>query len=106
MIPLFCLHCLRSMLGTHIYWLLAYFNNRPGILADVTNRIARKGMSLEDVATSIRLNSMGHREFVIDVKASSPNIKDKENLDECIADITSMEEDLQLSHMDIRVHTA
>jgi glycine cleavage system regulatory protein len=78
---------------------------RPGILADVTNRIARKGMSLEDVSTSIRLSSTGQREFVIDVLASSPNIKDKENLDEYIADITSMEKDLHLSHMDIRVHT-
>lgn len=78
---------------------------RPGILADVTNRIARKGMSLEDVSTSIRLSSTGQREFVIDVLASSPNIKDKENLDEYIADITSMEKDLNLSHMDIRVHT-
>ena len=79
---------------------------RPGILADVTNRIAKKGMSLEDVSTSIRLNSTGQREFVIDVLASSPNIKDKENLDQYVADITSMEEDLQLSSMDIRVHTA
>lgn len=79
---------------------------RPGILADVTNRIAKKGMSLEDVSTSIRLSSTGQREFVIDVLASSPNIKDKENLDQYVADISSMEEDLQLSHMDIRVHTA
>eukprot|EP00536_Pseudo-nitzschia_multiseries_P005083 jgi/Psemu1/254171/estExt_Genewise1Plus.C_920014 len=81
-------------------------DDRPGILADVTNRIATKGMSLEDVSTSIRLNSTGKREFVIDVLASSPNLKDKENLDQYVADITSMEKDLQLSHMDIRVHTA
>ena len=72
----------------------------------MTNRIARKGMSLEDVSTSIRLNSTGQREFVIDVLASSPNIKDKENLDQYVADITSMEEDLQLSQMNIWVHTA
>ena len=78
----------------------------PGILADVTNRIARKGMSLEDVATSIRLSTTGKREFVIDVLASSPNVEDKENIDEYVADISSMEEDLNLSKMDIRVHTA
>ena len=82
------------------------FTNRPGILADVTSRIAKKGMSLEDVSTSIRLSNTGQREFVIDVLASSPNIKDKENLDQYVADISSMEEDLQLKHMDIRVHTA
>ena len=78
---------------------------RPGILADVTDRIARKGMSLEDVTTSIRLSSTGQREFIIDVLASSPNMKDKENLDQYLADITSMEKDLKLSHLDIRVHT-
>jgi glycine cleavage system regulatory protein len=78
---------------------------RPGILADVTDRIARKGMSLEDVTTSIRLSNTGQREFVIDVLASSPNMEDKENLDQYIADITSMENDLKLSLLDIRVHT-
>ena len=83
-----------------------FFSIRPGILADVTNRIAEKGMSLEDVSTSIRLSKTGQREFVIDVSASSPNIKDKENLDQYVADITSMEKDLQLSHLDIRVHTS
>lgn len=81
-------------------------DDRPGILADVTKRIARKGMSLEDVSTSIRLSAAGKREFVIDVLASSPNIKDKENIDQYVADISSMEQDLRLSHMDIRVHTA
>lgn len=81
-------------------------DDRPGILADVTSLIARKGMSLEDVSTSIRLSSAGKREFVIDVLASSPNIKDKENIDQYVADISSMEKELRLSHMDIRVHTA
>jgi len=96
-------HETRAVMGMKIH---CVGDDRPGILADVTNRIARKGMSLEDVSTSIRLSSTGQREFVIDVLASSPNIKDKENLDQYVADITSMEEDLQLSHMDIRVHTA
>ena len=71
---------------------------RPGILANVTDRIAKKGMSLEDVSTSIRLSKTGEREFVIDVLASSPNIKDKENLDQYVADIASMEEDLDGRH--------
>jgi len=80
-------------------------DDRPGILADVTNRICSKGMSLEDVTTSIRLSNTGQREFVIDVLASSPNMKDKNNLDQYITDIISMEGDLKLSHLDIRVHT-
>jgi len=75
-------------------------------LADVTNRIARKGMSLEDVSTAIRLSSTGQREFVIDISASSSSVEDKENLDQYVADLTSMEKDLQLTYIDIRVHTA
>mmetsp|Transcript_14697 Transcript_14697/g.40884 ORF Transcript_14697/g.40884 Transcript_14697/m.40884 type:complete len:439 (-) Transcript_14697:1831-3147(-) len=93
----------KAVMGMRIH---CVGNDRPGILADVTKWIARKGMSLNDVSTSIRLSSTGQREFVIDVLASSPNIKDKENLDQYIADFSSMEQDLQLSHMDIRVHTA
>ena len=63
-------------------------------------------MSLEDVSTSVRLSSTGQREFVVDALASSPNMKDKENLDQYVADIKAMEQDLQLSTMDIRVHTS
>jgi len=94
-------HKKKAVVGMKIH---CVGDDRPGILADVTSRIAGKGMSLEDVSTSIRMSN-GHREFVIDVLASSPNIKDKENLDEYVADIVSMEEDLKLSHLDIRVHT-
>ncbi|KAL3921900.1 MAG: hypothetical protein SGILL_002504, partial [Bacillariaceae sp.] len=79
--------------------------DRPGILADVAERIASKGMSLEDVSTTRRLSKDGQREFVIDVLASSPNVRDKENLDQCISEIASMESDFQLSHFDVRVHT-
>ena len=78
----------------------------PGILADVAERIAAKGMSLEDVSTTRRLSKNGQREFVIDALASSPCMKDVEKLDECIGEITSMENDLQLTHFDIRVHKA
>jgi hypothetical protein len=52
------------------------------------------------------MSKAGQREFVIDALASSPNLKDKENLDQCIADIASMETELRLTHFDVRVHTA
>jgi hypothetical protein len=74
------------------------------MLAEVAERIASKGMSLEDVTTSRRLSKEGRLEFVIDVLASSPNLADKENLDACIADISTLQQDLQLTHFDVRVH--
>ena len=95
--PPFCLFC---------YYLSIYIY-RPGILADVTSRIAKKGMSLEDVSTTLRYNTTTHqREFVIDVLASSSNTHDKDNLDTYVTELrTSFEQDLHLSSMDIRVHT-
>jgi hypothetical protein len=74
------------------------------MLAEVAERIASKGMSLEDVTTSRRWSKEGQLEFVIDALASSPNLADKENLDGCIAEISSLQQDLQLTHFDVRVH--
>lgn len=76
------------------------------MLAEVAERLASKGMSLEDVSTKLRLNKDGQREFVIDALASSPNLSDRENLDACVADIASLKNDLNLTHFDMRVHTA
>lgn len=77
---------------------------RPAMLAMVAEKMASKGMSLENVTTSLRVGNNGQREFVIDALVSSLNLADKENLDACIADISTLQEDLELSHFDIRVH--
>jgi hypothetical protein len=74
------------------------------MLAMVAEKMASKGMSLENVTTSLRVGNNGQREFVIDALVSSLNLADKENLDACIADISTLQEDLELSHFDIRVH--
>jgi len=96
-------HKTTAVLGMRIH---CVGEDRPGILADVAERIASKGMSLEDVSTTRRMSKNGVREFVIDALASSPNLKDKENLDQCISEIASLEQELQLTHFDVRVHTA
>jgi hypothetical protein len=74
------------------------------MLAMVAEKTSSKGMSLENVTTSLRVGKNGEREFVIDALVSSPNLADKENLDACIADISTLQEDLKLSQLDIRVH--
>jgi glycine cleavage system regulatory protein len=79
---------------------------RPGMLAAVSDKIASKGMSFEDITTTLRVSRMGQREFVIDALVSSPTLLEKENLDLCIEDLSSLKEDLELSHFDIRVHIA
>ena len=106
----FCFCVEYSSYATFLFILLLsiyIYIYRPGILADVTSRIAKKGMSLEDVSTTLRYNTTTHqREFVIDVLASSSNTHDKDNLDTYVTELrNSFEQDLHLSSMDIRVHT-
>lgn len=76
------------------------------MLAEVAERLASKGMSLEDVSTKLRLSKDGQREFVIDALASQPANSSgaEENLDACISDIASLKDELNLTHFDMRVH--
>jgi hypothetical protein len=85
---------------------LEHFLFRPGMLAMLAEKTASKDMSLEEVTTSLRVGKDGKREFVIDALVSTHNLWDKENLDACIADISTLKEELELSHFDVRVHTA
>ena len=76
------------------------------MLALLAEKAYKKGMSLENVTTSLRVGRNGQREFVIDALVSSPNLADMENLDACIDDISTLKTELNLSHFDIRVHTS
>ena len=78
---------------------------RPGMLAAVAEKMYSKGMSIEDISTELRVGRDGQREFIIKALVSSPNLADKENLDQCIADISTLKTDLDLTHFSIRVHT-
>jgi hypothetical protein len=76
------------------------------MVAWFAEKVASKGMSIEDLTTSLRISKDGQREFVIDALVSTPNLADMENLDACIADISTLKDDLHLSVFDVRVHTA
>lgn len=76
------------------------------MLAAVSDKIASQGMSIEDITTKLRVSKSGEREFVIDALVSSTTLLDRADLDHVIHDISSLQEDLSLSHFDVRVHTA
>ena len=75
------------------------------MLAALASKMASKGMDLENVSTTLRLGKNGQREFVIDALISSPHLAHAEDLDACVKDISSLEQDLRLTHFDVRVHT-
>jgi glycine cleavage system regulatory protein len=84
---------------------ISYLNHRPGMVAKVAEKMAAKGMSIEEMTTELRINKAGEREFVIDALISSPDLAHSENVEACIADISTLTVDLQLIRFDVRVHT-
>jgi hypothetical protein len=81
-------------------------SSRPGILADIAERTASKGLSIENISTKLRLGKGGKREFVVKALVSSTRLSDKENLDAFIAELALLKADIQLSTLDIRVQIA
>lgn len=76
------------------------------MLASVSEKLASKGMSIEDITTKLRIGANGNREFVIEALVSSTELLERENLDILVDDISSLREDLELSQFEIRVHTS
>ena len=81
-----------------------FLSCRPGMIALVAEKVAEKGMSVENLTTELRIGKNQEREFVINLLVSSPDLKHKENIDQCIVDISTLKEELALTHFDIRVH--
>jgi glycine cleavage system regulatory protein len=73
------------------------------MVAMFAEKAASKGMSIENMTTSLRIGNTGNREFVIDAMVSSPNMADMDNLESVIRDMSTLKTDLGLSHFDVFV---
>ena len=80
--------------------------DRPGFLASIAEKVASKGMYIEDLTTELRMGKNGSREFVVHAAVSSPNLSDRDNLEACMQDLLKLKSDLGLSTFDLRAHTA
>jgi len=77
--------------------------DRPGMLADITEKIAQRSMSIEDISTEIRRGRNGHRDFVVTAEVVTSIKMEQENLDSLVAEFQVLKEELNLSVVDIRV---
>ena len=75
------------------------------MLASIAEKIASKGMSLEDVSTELRVGKNGAREFIVKASVSSPELAHRDDVASCVDDLSTLKSDLGLSTFDIRVHT-
>mmetsp|Transcript_37198 Transcript_37198/g.81458 ORF Transcript_37198/g.81458 Transcript_37198/m.81458 type:complete len:428 (+) Transcript_37198:190-1473(+) len=79
--------------------------DRQGMLAEISERIARLGLSVDNITTELRLDrKRDRREFVVNCDATTPKT-DQKMIDGAIHDISALKEDLGLDILDIRVHS-
>ena len=74
------------------------------MLATISEAIAQRGFSIEDVTTEIRRGRTNKRDFVVTADVVATEKLDKEHLDSILAEFQSLKETLDLSVVDIRVH--
>mmetsp|Transcript_15097 Transcript_15097/g.23015 ORF Transcript_15097/g.23015 Transcript_15097/m.23015 type:complete len:423 (-) Transcript_15097:321-1589(-) len=77
--------------------------DRPGILASLSEAIAEKGMSIENVSTEIRMGKNGRRKFIIDMECTSSSQWDRDGISEATEDLSRLKDDLQLDVIDVRI---
>lgn len=78
--------------------------DRAGMLATISELIAAKGMSIEDITTEIRRGKNGRRDFVVTAEVITTEKMDREHFEELNAEFTQLKDELDLSVVDIRVH--
>ena len=74
------------------------------MLATISEAIAQRGFSIEDITTEIRRGRTNKRDFVVTADVVATEKLDKEHLDSILAEFQSLKETLDLSVVDIRVH--
>ena len=79
---------------------------RAGMLATISEAIAQRGFSIEDITTEIRRGraSKSKRDFVVTADVVATERLDQERLDSILAEFKSLKNELDLSVVDIRVH--
>jgi len=76
------------------------------MLATISEAIAQRGFSIEDITTEIRRGraSKSKRDFVVTADVVATERLDQERLDSILAEFKSLKNELDLSVVDIRVH--
>ena len=77
--------------------------DRPGMLATISERVANLGLSVDNITTELRMDKRhSRREFVVSCDATTA-WSDEESIDNAIQDISELKVDLGLDMLDIRV---
>eukprot|EP00566_Odontella_aurita_P011992 CAMPEP_0113580310 /NCGR_PEP_ID=MMETSP0015_2-20120614/30596_1 /TAXON_ID=2838 /ORGANISM="Odontella" /LENGTH=394 /DNA_ID=CAMNT_0000484473 /DNA_START=217 /DNA_END=1401 /DNA_ORIENTATION=- /assembly_acc=CAM_ASM_000160 len=93
----------KPMLGFRIH---CVGEDRPGMLAAISEKVCSLGMSVDSITTELRMGKNGQRDFVVNADCTTAfvTIEDKEELDEIFSDLSSLKSSLSLDVLDVRVH--
>ena len=78
--------------------------DRIGMLAAITEAIALRNMSIEDIQTEIRRGKNSKRDFVITAEVVTTSRMDQEELDSVFSEFQALKDEFNLRIVDIRVH--
>lgn len=96
---------LHSKLTKHI---MSDKTGRPGMLASIAEKVASKGMSIENIDTELRTRRTidgDCREFVVNAFVSSKHHDGQEDAVKLVNELGSLKDELNLDILDIRVQT-
>jgi len=78
--------------------------DRPGMLANIAEVIAHRGMSVEDITTELRMGKDNRRDFVVNAEVITTEKMDEKDFDSLLAEFQILKDEMNLSVVDIRVH--
>jgi len=76
--------------------------DRPGMLAEVAEKLSGRGISVENLSTELRRGPGGRRDFVINANVTCSGLYDQDELKTLFADMRKLKKKLNLDVLDIR----
>jgi len=90
----------EPMVGLHIH---CCGEDKKGMLAAISTRLAREGLSVENLTTELEVVN-GKRNFVVKAACTASNDHTEEQLQELRKKIGSLQDELNLDLMDVVIH--
>ena len=85
------------------YRIHCHGKDKPGMLASIAEKVASNNLSIENVATEIRIGKHGRRDFVVNIDCIITDDLGVKGTEEILNDLLSLKTQLSLEYMDIRL---
>mmetsp|Transcript_29414 Transcript_29414/g.43376 ORF Transcript_29414/g.43376 Transcript_29414/m.43376 type:complete len:428 (-) Transcript_29414:49-1332(-) len=93
----------RAVMGVRVH---AVGEDKPGMLALISELLIENGMAVESVSTELRMNTKTNkRNFVVTADCTTVAELDKQAISQLADDFSKLKHDLGLEIMDVRVHS-